>query len=154
MFKLGWTQFLPFVITIAAILLTDLLRGVGIGLAASIFFILRNTYFASFWMNKETTDAGTVHRIKLGDRIFFIHKGHIQSALTGIESGSKVVIDASRTTYIDQDVLDILTDFEKNAEFEQITVERIGPRLQPAASPISNAQRPRRQPAATHTGAS
>ncbi len=125
-YKLGWSQFLPFMITIVAILLTDLLRGVGIGLAASIFFILRNTYFESCWLTKKDNGSQTEYRMTLGDRIFFIHKGHIQSALTGIEPGSKVVIDASKTSHIDQDVHDIFDDFEKNADFQKITVQRIG----------------------------
>ena len=132
MYKLGWNQFLPFMITIVAILLTDLLRGVGIGLAASVFFILRNMYFESCWLTKEETEAGPGYRMTLGDRIFFIHKGHIQSTLTEIGAGSSVIIDASKTSFIDQDVLDIFDDFERNAQFQEITVERLGQQLQPS----------------------
>ena len=125
MYKLGWTQFLPFIITIVAILRTDLLIGIGIGLIASLFFILRRSYFKSFWMSTEEENGRKVHRMTLAERVFFINKGHIGSALKDIEPGSKLIIDASNTVHVDQDVVDIFDDFETNAQFKQIEVEHI-----------------------------
>ncbi|MFK7818882.1 MAG: SulP family inorganic anion transporter [Planctomycetaceae bacterium] len=125
MFKLGWTQFLPFLITIAAILFTDLLRGIGIGLAASVFFVLKNNYVRSFWMSSAADGDRTVHTMTLAENVFFMNKGSIQSALKEIAPGSKVVIDASDTVHIDQDVIDIFNDFETHAEFENIEVVRV-----------------------------
>ena len=125
MYKLGWNQFLPFMITIAAILFTDLLRGIGIGLVASIFFILKSNYVKSFWMTTMEEDGRTVHRMTLAERIFFLNKGDIQASLLQIEPGAKLVIDGSDTVHIDQDVIDLFNDFETNAGFQKIEVHRI-----------------------------
>jgi MFS superfamily sulfate permease-like transporter len=125
MFSQGWTQFLPFIITIAAILWTDLLIGIGIGLIVSLFFILQSSYFKSLWVNKEEVDGRPVHRLTLAERVFFINKGNIQTAIQEIGPGSKVIIDASNTVHMDQDVLDIFSDFKTNAEFDNIEIEWI-----------------------------
>lgn len=125
MFKLGWTQFLPFIITVAAILGTDLLIGIGIGLVASVFFVLKNNYVRSFWMHETEEDGRRVHNMTLAERVFFMNKGHIQSALAEIQPDSKLVIDGSDTVYIDQDVIDLFNDFETNAKFQDIEVVRM-----------------------------
>ena len=125
MYKLGWNQFLPFMITISAILFTDLLRGIGIGLVASIFFILKSNYVKSFWMTTVEEAGKTVHRMTLAESVFFLNKGDIQAALLKIEPGAKLVIDGSDSVHIDQDVIDLFNDFETNAGFEDIEVERI-----------------------------
>lgn len=124
-FKQGWTQFLPFAITVGAIMVTDLLVGIGIGLAASIFFILKSNYVRAFWLTTSDEEGRSVHRMTLAERVFFINKGHIQAALKKIEPGSKLIIDASDTLHIDQDAVDIFDDFETNAKFQDIEVERI-----------------------------
>ena len=126
MWSQGWTQFLPFIITIAAILRTDLLIGITIGLVASLFFILRSSYFKSLWVTKEEENGSTVHRLTLAERVFFINKGNIQTALQAIEPGGKVVVDASNTVHMDQDVKDVFSDFRTHAEFENIDIEWIG----------------------------
>ena len=125
MFKLGWNQFLPFMITISAILFTDLLRGIGIGLVASIFFILKSNYVKSFWMTTAEDAGRTVHRMTLAESVFFLNKGDIQAALLQIQPGAKLVIDGSDTVHIDQDVIDLFNDFETNAGFQDIEVQRI-----------------------------
>ena len=126
MYSQGWTQFLPFIITIVAILMTDLLIGIGIGLIASLFFILRSTYFKSLWVNTSEEAGKKVHRLTLAERVFFINKGNIQTALQTVDPGEKVVVDASNTVHMDQDVLDIFSDFKTHAEYDNIEIEWIG----------------------------
>ena len=123
MYSQGWTQFLPFIITIVAILATDLLIGIGIGLVASLCFILSSSYFKSFWMSESEANGKKVHKMMLAERVFFINKAKIQSALQELESGDKIVIDNSNTVHMDQDVLDVFSDFETHAEFDKIEVE-------------------------------
>jgi MFS superfamily sulfate permease-like transporter len=127
MYNNGWTQFLPFIITIVAILRTDLLIGIGIGLIASLFFILYGSYFKSMWTNMEEVDGRKVHRLTLAERVFFINKGKLQTVIQDIEPGSKVIVDASNTVYMDQDVQDIFDDFKTHAEFDNIEIEWIEP---------------------------
>ncbi|MDG1895683.1 MAG: SulP family inorganic anion transporter [Fuerstiella sp.] len=125
MYKLGWAQFLPFVITIIAILATDLLIGIGIGLVASIFFILKNNYVKSFWMKTTEEDGTKIYNMTLAENVFFLNKGSLQNALQEIEPGSKVFIDASDTVHIDQDVIDLFKDFETHAQFKDIEFVRV-----------------------------
>ena len=125
MFNLGWTQFLPFIITIVAILATDLLVGIGIGLVASIFFVLKSNYVKSFWMNTTEQDGRKVYNMTLAESVFFLNKGTIQTALQEVEPGSKLIIDASDSVHIDQDVIDLFNDFETNASYKEIEVVRI-----------------------------
>ena len=66
-----------------------------------------------------------VHRLTLAERVFFINKGNIQAALQVVEPGSKVIVDASNTVHMDQDVLDIFKDFRTQAEFDNIEIEWI-----------------------------
>ena len=125
MYKLGWPQFLPFIITIIAILATDLLIGIGIGLVASIFFILKSNYVKSFWIKTTEEDGRKIYNMTLAECVFFLNKGSLQTALQEIEPGSKVNIDASDTVHIDQDVIDLFNDFETHAQFKDIEFVRI-----------------------------
>ena len=127
MFANGWTQFLPFIITIVAILRTDLLIGIGIGLIVSLFFILQSSYFKSLWTNVQDVDGRKVYNLTLAERVFFINKGNIQTAIQEIEPGSKVIVDLSNTVHMDQDVKDIFADFKRHAEFDNIEIEWIDP---------------------------
>ena len=125
MYGIGWTQFLPFIITVVAILCTDLLIGIIIGLVASVFFVLKNNYVKSSWMHEEEIDGRQTYRLVLAERVFFLNKGTILLELNKVQPGAKLIIDASETTFIDQDVVDIFNDFETNAKFQDIEVERI-----------------------------
>ena len=126
MYSQGWTQFLPFIITIVAIIQTDLLIGIGIGLIASLFFIILRSYAQSLWVSTSEEDGKKVHRLTLAERAFFINKGNIQTALQAIKPGERVVIDASNTVHMDQDVLDVFEDFRTHAPYDNIEIEWIG----------------------------
>lgn len=126
MYNNGKTQFLPFIITIVAILRTDLLIGIGIGLIVSLFFILRSSYRKSLWVSTSEEGDKKVHRLTLAEQVFFINKGKIQTALQAVSPGEKVVIDASNTSHMDQDVHDIFKDFKTHAPYDDIEIEWIG----------------------------
>ena len=126
MFSQGWTQFLPFIITIVAIIWTDLLIGIGIGLVVSLFFVLLSSYFKSLWVTTSEEAGKKVHRLTLAERVFFINKGNIQLALQAINPGEKVIIDASNTVHMDQDVTDVFEDFKTHAPFDDIEIEWLG----------------------------
>src|SRR5690606_36456308 len=49
-YKKGWDQFLPFVFTIVAILTTDLLKGVIIGIGVGLFFAFRSNFKAAVFV--------------------------------------------------------------------------------------------------------
>ncbi len=123
MFKLGWDQFLPFVITVIAIQFSDLLKGIGIGMAVSIFFILRNNYKRSYFFHKETHKEGDKITITLAEDVTFLNKGSIMQTLTHLPENTTVVIDGSKSHNIDLDVLEIIHDFKNTAELKNINLE-------------------------------
>jgi MFS superfamily sulfate permease-like transporter len=61
MARLGYEQFVPFIATVIGILLTDLLKGVAIGMAVAIFFILRKNYKHSYHYKKEKNQHEELH---------------------------------------------------------------------------------------------
>ena len=111
MWHTGKYQFIPFIATVIAVVLTDLLKGVGIGLAVSIFFILKgNMKLAYFFKKQEHHEGETIH-IDLAQEVSFLNKAAIKQTLAHLPKNSKVVIDAANTVYIDYDVLELIRDF-------------------------------------------
>src|SRR5690606_2656196 len=104
MYKLGWDQFIPFLVTVGAILATDLLKGILIGMVFAFFYIIRGSYRHAYRIFTEDKDKSNIIRLELSDQVTFLNKGVIINALNEIEENSKVVIDGTRTKYIDQDV--------------------------------------------------
>jgi MFS superfamily sulfate permease-like transporter len=111
MYSKGLNQFIPFVATIVAIVFTDLLIGVLIGLAVSIFYILKSNFKNAYSFHKEKHHAGDKIIICLAEEVSFLNKASIKQTLIDLPSDSVVVIDASRSTYIDHDVIEIIKDF-------------------------------------------
>ena len=103
-YKIGMDQFLPFVITIVAILFTDLLIGILIGLSVGVFFILKTNYANPYIYNEEEDNEGRkLVRIELSEHVSFINKASLQLTLDSIPTGSHVVIDGSKSQKIDND---------------------------------------------------
>lgn len=126
MYKMGWSYFIPFTVTILAIVFTDLLMGIGIGMAVAIFYILLNNYNKPFLFERdEQSAANGVYRIKLAEDVTFLNKANIQRALNAVPNNKKVIIDGSQSINIDKDVIEIVEEFEINAKLKNIEVEII-----------------------------
>lgn len=111
MWHTGKHQFIPFLVTVIAVVATDLLKGVGIGLAVSVFFILRGNMKLAYFFRKERHREGETIVINLAQEVSFLNKAAIKQTLAHLPPNSKVIIDASNTVYIDYDVLELLRDF-------------------------------------------
>ncbi len=123
----GKYQFIPFVATVLAVVFTDLLKGVGIGLAISIFYILQGNMKRAYYLSREKLNDADELTIKLAEEVSFLNKAAIKKTLKNIKSGSKVIIDARTTSYITTDVLEMIQDFANvRAKEENIEVELIG----------------------------
>ena len=124
-YTLGQRQFVPFIVTIVGIIFTDLLMGIGMGLSVGVFYILWNNYRKPFLFRAEDhLDENTI-RLELAEDVTFLNKASIQRTLKNLPDGSKVVIDGSKTINMDQDVFEIIHDFETNAKFRDIELEMI-----------------------------
>ena len=127
MYKKGWNQFIPFVVTVVAIIATDLLVGIFIGALVSIFFLLRSNYHNAFFVENTRIFKGETIRLELSNEVSFFNKASIKNTLWNVPEGSNVIIDATFASYIDQDVLEIFDDFEKTyAEEHDINLSIVG----------------------------
>ena len=127
MYKKGWNQFIPFVVTVVAIIVTDLLIGIFIGSLVSIFFLLRSNYHNAFFVENTRIFKGETIRLELSNEVSFFNKASIKNTLWNVPEGSNVIIDATFASYIDQDVLEIFDDFEKTyAEEHDINLSIVG----------------------------
>ncbi|KQC02561.1 SulP family inorganic anion transporter [Pedobacter sp. Hv1] len=122
MYHKGWDQFLPFVITVVAVVFTDLLKGVAVGMLFSIFYLLRtNMRNPYFYKIQEEGNKKNI-RIKLAEEVSFLNKAAIQVLLTGIPNETNVIIDGSNSRYIDPDVLETIFNYKHNAYTKGIIV--------------------------------
>jgi len=127
MWETGKYQFTPFIVTVIAVVFTDLLRGVAIGLIVAIFFILRANLKLAYFFKREKYQAGDVITIKLAQEVSFLNKAAIKQTLNHVPDGSRLVIDATDTFYIDHDVLQLIKEFlEIGSKEKEINVELIG----------------------------
>ena len=127
MWRSGFEQFLPFVVTVGAILLTDLLVGILIGLGFSIVFILRSNLRRPMHRRLEKHLFGDVLHIELANQVSFLNRVALRNALGETPPGGHVLIDARGTDYIDADVLSVIREFEEEtAPVHGIDVSLVG----------------------------
>jgi len=108
----GWPQFIPFTATVVAIVLTDLLIGVLIGMGVAIGFILiSNVRRPLRWITEKHLRGDVLH-IELADQVSFLNRGALTEALDTVPRGGHVLLDARRTDYIDPDLLSLIRDFK------------------------------------------
>jgi len=112
MYKKGFNQFTPFVVTILAIVFTDLLIGVIIGLFVSIFYILKSNFKNPFVLQNEVLHFNETLRLELPNQVSFLNKASIKDTLWSVPNDSKVIIDASNTDFIDHDIIEDLEEFK------------------------------------------
>lgn len=118
LFKQMWSegryQFLPFIITLVSIVVTDLLIGTIIGLCVALVFILNSNLRRPVRRIVETHLGGDVLHIELANQVSFLNRAAIDKIFSEAKRGSNVLIDASGTDYIDPDVLSMIRDFKNN----------------------------------------
>jgi len=114
----GLTQFIPFVVTVVAILFTDLLIGIAIGIAIGLGFVV--------WRNIQNAVTVIHHgenvMVRARRNLYFVHKAQLQTALAAIPDGKTVLIDLSATSYVDLDNIDIINAFTKAAAYRSLRV--------------------------------
>ena len=127
MYKLGWEQFVPFTATVIAILATDLLKGITIGMLFGIFYTLRHSYRNSHHLKviKTNEEVHELHHLVLAEEVSFFNKASVIKVLDAIPANSKVIIDCSKSISIAYDVIELIKDYEINAKTKNIIVEKI-----------------------------
>ncbi|MGM1431019.1 SulP family inorganic anion transporter [Sphingobacterium lactis] len=122
----GLDQFIPFVVTVAAVVFTDLLTGVGIGIVVATFYILRANMHNAYHLNitPSKSDESETAVITLAEEVSFLNKAPIQQKLYNLPKSVKsIVIDGQKSKFIDKDVIDVIKDFEQNALSKGLDIE-------------------------------
>lgn len=131
LYKQGWDQFLPFCATIIGVLLTDLLMGIGIGIAFAVFFILKKNYHNNF-IELESDENGNKQTIlTLSEEVSFLNKAGFVHAFAHVQDGTTLIIDGTKSKTIDFDVLELIHEFnvygakEKNVNCKLINIPEL-----------------------------
>ncbi|MEX0977270.1 MAG: SulP family inorganic anion transporter, partial [Pirellulales bacterium] len=114
MWSEGRYQFVPFAVTVVAIVLTDLLVGILVGLGVSLSFILNSNLRRPVRRFVEKHIGGDVLHIQLANQVSFLNRAALARVLNEVPRGGQVLLDALSTDYIDPDVLDLIRDFRDN----------------------------------------
>ena len=129
MWNLGWKQFLPFIVTILGIVFTDLLIGIGLGLAVGIVVILIKSFQNSHFLHieGEDVDDGKI-KMTLAEEVTFFNKGAILKELDNLPENSFLELDVRQTKYLDNDIIEILEDFSIKAKERNLTIKLVSER--------------------------
>jgi MFS superfamily sulfate permease-like transporter len=119
MWAQGPAQFIPFAVTMVAIVFTDLLQGIGIGMLAGLFFVLRSNYHAAVTLVSQDENW----LLRLNKDTSFIHKAELKRKLRRIPDHALLLVDGTKALYIDNDIYETLREFEDGASFRGIQVQ-------------------------------
>ena len=123
----GKYQFVPFIVTLLAVVFLDLLKGVALGMIISVLAILRGNIKRAYYFRKEQYKNGDIIHVDLAQEVSFLNKAAIKLTLNNLPENSRVIINASDTVYIAHDVLDLIHEFKTvNAPEKNIEVLLVG----------------------------
>lgn len=130
LYREGPHQFLPFIVTIVAVVFTDLLVGVLIGMTLGLFFVIRENHHVAV----SVVNQGNDYLMRFNKDMTFVNKSELRSKLRKLPKGARVLIDGSKALYIDHDIYEAIADFQQLAPYRDIKVElkHMESRLAPA----------------------
>lgn len=118
-FRMGWNQFLPFAITIVAILFTNLLIGILIGIATGFIFIIKSNFHTAVVLSQNENH----YTLRFTKEVSFLNKGRVKSILESIPNDAALVVDATQLEFMDKDIIDMINDFIATAPTRGIRVD-------------------------------
>jgi MFS superfamily sulfate permease-like transporter len=118
-FKKGMDQFIPFIVTVLAILLTDLLKGIAIGMLVGFVFVIKRSHHQAMILVKDDDNH---YRLRFMKDVSFLHKHDLVLHLRSIPSGATLDLDGSRDVQFDADIIELLEDYTEGAARDGIQV--------------------------------
>lgn len=119
LYKKGIDQLVPFVVTIGAILLTDLLKGIVVGMLVGLYFMLRSNFRSAVFVVRDENKF----LFRLRKDVSFLNKAIIKNKLEEVPANSYIMIDATRADFIDKDIIDVINEFMQHAHLKNIRVD-------------------------------
>lgn len=118
-FSKGYDSFIPFMVTLLAIVFSDLLKGVALGMAVGIFFVLRNNVKIAVMI----TSDGNNHYLRFIKDVTFFNKNHLRNFFRTLPRDSFLIIDMTRPVFVDDDIFDLIDEFVLTAKSMNIKIE-------------------------------
>lgn len=118
-FKEGQDQFVPFLVTVIAVVFTDLLKGIGIGVFVAMLYILYTNYKGSMSFMRDGKNV----LIQFNKDIFYFNKSELKQKLLSLQEGDYLFVDGAKASFIDHDIFLTLEEFQKEVKNRNITVE-------------------------------
>jgi len=119
MYHKGMSQFLPFIVTILAVVFTDLLKGVFVGILVAIFFILKTNFRRAVILVSSDDN----YLIRFTKDVSFLHKNSLRQAFEAVPGNTKLLVDGSNAQFVDQDIKEMVADFTMTAKTKNIELE-------------------------------
>jgi MFS superfamily sulfate permease-like transporter len=119
MYRQGWDQFVPFIVTVLAVVFLDLLTGVFCGVVSAVFFILRSNHRSAMTLVAE----GNYYLMRFNKDVSFVNKPELKEKLAQIPNHATLIVDGTRAGFIDKDVYDVMADFEEASQYREIDIE-------------------------------
>ena len=125
-YRRGWTQFVPFMVTLLVIIFTDLLIGIGVGFAVSLLISLYRNEVKSFKHIRQMIIAGTIAEknnqdgstdtiITLTERISFLSRANMRDFAAKVKN-DKVILDLKRIIHVDGDGQEAISEIEERLQ--------------------------------------
>ncbi|MDP1602919.1 MAG: SulP family inorganic anion transporter [Legionella sp.] len=126
-YQQGTDRFIPFIATVISIVIFNLLAGILIGLAISLFYILKTNSQARLDIINEIYPNGATNRLVLPQQITFLNKASLVAELNSLPKNSQLIIDARYSHYIDKEIVELIKEFQTElAPHKQIALNLIG----------------------------
>ena len=125
MYRAGFYHFIPFCATILGLIFTNLFIGILIGLATALSSIVAENYKGAFYFRETRSGNKTIFR--LTEHVSFLNKANLKRTFDNLPANSEIIIDATRSKYLDYDVFEVIRDFKKEAPIRniQLTLENV-----------------------------
>lgn len=118
MWSQGLGQFLPFFVTVAAIVVTDLLKGICAGMLVGVFFVIRSNHHSAVTLVHEGNDW----MLRFNKDMSFVNKQELKRKLREIPDGARLIVNGTKALYVDKDVYETLEEFETAARYRSIEI--------------------------------
>jgi carbonic anhydrase len=138
LYQSGWYHFIPFCATVLGLVFTNILFGILIGLTIALFSILLENYKSAYYFKE--TQIGNKHVIRLSEHVSFLNRANLQQTLEALPAHSEVVIDATRSKYVDYDIYEIIQNFKTEAHHKHIKLILENVRGFGSLPPVENAR--------------
>ena len=122
MYRLGWKQYTPFLVTILGVVFFDLLKGISLGMVVAILTIIPSKLSQAFSLVEESQNGVSIIKMVFAEKLLFFNKRSVFNALESFESGSDIILDMTNSKYVDNDVSEIIEEFIAKSKERNISV--------------------------------